>query len=120
MPPPRFRHGNVQLAVAARLYHFVLANGLGRTTVESGLQTEFDPDTVRGPDVAFWSKERLPLDQIPEGYPEVAADLCVEVLSPSNTTAGMDAKVREYLRAACSLVWVVDAGANGNDLSATA
>jgi Uma2 family endonuclease len=108
MPPPGFRHGEVQLAVGAILRQFVRTNQLGRVTVESGLQTEFDPDTVRGPDVAFWSKERLPLDRTPETYADVPADLCVEVLSPSNTTAGMKTKIREYFTRGVRLVWVID------------
>ena len=73
-----------------------------------GLQTEHDPDTVRGPDVAFWSAERLPLDQTPEAYPDVAADLCVEVMSPTDTRRAMNEKVREYLVRGVLLVWVVD------------
>jgi Uma2 family endonuclease len=108
MPPPRFRHGECQAAVCSIIRPFVRANGLGRVTVESGLQTEHDPDSVRGPDVAFWSKERLPLDQTPEVYPDVAADLVVEVLSPSTTRAGMNEKIREYFTSGVRLVWVVD------------
>jgi Uma2 family endonuclease len=108
MPPPGFRHGRVQLLIGAALTTYADANGLGQTTVESGLQTEFDPDTVRGPDVAYWSKERMPLNQAPTGYPEVAADLCVEVLSPSKRKAGINAKIREYFTRGVRVVWVVD------------
>jgi Uma2 family endonuclease len=107
-PPPGFRHGEVQLAIGTILRQFVRANQLGRVTVESGLRTESDPDTVRGPDVAFWSKERLPLDQKPAVYPEVAADLCVEVLSPHVTRARMNTKIREYFARGVRLLWVVD------------
>ena len=68
-----------------------------RHRVESGLHTEQDPDTVRGPDVAYWSAERLPLEQTPEGYPDVAADLVVEVQSPSSRRRTTQEKIREYL-----------------------
>ena len=108
MPQPGFLHGVVQLNVALQLKGFVKTQNSGRMTVESGLMTEQGPDTVRGPDVAYWSYDRLPRDQTPVGYPEVAADLCVEVLSPSNTTAELTRKVREYLAAGVRLVWVVD------------
>jgi Uma2 family endonuclease len=107
-PPPNFGHGECQAAVCIILGNYVRANRLGRITVESGLQTEHDPDSVRGPDVAFWSKERLPFDQRPEVYPDVAADLIVEVRSPSNTTARLIAKIREYFACGVRLVWVVD------------
>ena len=109
LPPPGFEHGNVQSNTNYVLKHYVRAHQLGWVTVESGVVTEIGPDTVRGPDVAFWSKERLPLDQPPpRGYPEVAPDLCVEVLSPSNRPAQVQAKVREYLTRGVRLVWVVD------------
>jgi Uma2 family endonuclease len=108
MPRPGFLHGVVQATLVAFLVHFVHLHRLGRITVESGLQTEFDPDTVRGPDIAFWSKERIPLDQVPKVYPDVAADLTVEIRSPSNTKAGLDQKVREYLKRGVRLVWLVD------------
>jgi Uma2 family endonuclease len=36
------------------------------------------------------------------------ADLCVAVLSPSNTKKEMERKRREYFAAGASLVWIVD------------
>src|SRR5262245_28079988 len=84
MPPPGFRHGLRQVRICSLLDQFGRSTRHGRVTVESGLVTERDPDTVRGPDVAYWSAERLPLDQEPEGYPEVAPELCFEILSPGN------------------------------------
>jgi Uma2 family endonuclease len=77
-------------------------------TVESGQPTTSNPDTVRGPDVAFWSFERLPADQTPRGYPDIAADLVVEVMSPSNTDPQLREKAREYLARGVRVVWVVD------------
>ena len=87
---------------------FLRDNPIGRVTVESGLQTEFDPDTVRGPDVAFWSYERLPADQTPEVYPDVAADLCVEVISPGRSRSKIQPKVAEYLKRGVRMVWLLD------------
>ena len=81
MPPPGGRHGACCSKVDRRLGNFVEANGLGTlTTNDTGFLSERDPDTVRGPDVAFWSRERLP--EVPNGYIEVAPDLVVEVVSP--------------------------------------
>src|SRR5436190_2192394 len=82
MPMPRFRHGKLQLRVGRMLAEFVDAQALGHVAMETGGITELDPDIVRGPDVAFWSKERLPLDGQVEVYPDFAPDLCVEIRSP--------------------------------------
>jgi Uma2 family endonuclease len=107
MPPPRFRHGYVQLRTGSLLDQYVRPLRLGRVIAETGVITERDPDSVRGPDVAYWSAERLPLDVVPDLYPEVAADLCVEVLSPGETAD----KVDEYFAAGVRLVWYVDPAA---------
>lgn len=108
MPPPGFLHGNVQSLVAFALQLFCRTSKLGRVTVESGLITEQGPDTVRGPDVAYWSFERLPPDHVPVVYANVAADLVAEVVSPSNTRRQLATKVREYFASGVRIVWVAD------------
>ena len=95
MPPPGFRHGLRHGRVSSLLDQYGHSTRKGRVTVESGVITERDPDSVRGPDVSFWSAERLPFDQEPEGYPDVTPDLTVEVLSPGNTMKKIMAKLRE-------------------------
>ena len=107
-PPPGFEHGDIQLTIGILLRNYAQAHQLGRVIVEGGLITERNPDTVRGPDVTFWSAERMPLDQPkPRGYPEVAADLCVEVLSPGNRLREIQEKLREYFARGVRMVWIV-------------
>ena len=108
MTAPGFRHGDVQSRIAFIIQLFLRDRRIGRVTVESGVRTERDPDSVRGPDVAFWSAERLPFDQNPVGYPEVAADLCVEVRWPSDRMAELRRKATEYLTHNVRMVWIVD------------
>ena len=108
MPPPSFLHGIVQVNIATLLKVFAKQHKLGRVTVESGVVTDTGPDTVRGPDVAYWSFERLPPDHVPVVYANVAPDLCVEVKSPSNTRARTTTKVSEYFACGAKMVWVVD------------
>lgn len=108
MPPPGFRHGLCQVRIAGILDQFARSTHQGRVTVESGVVTERGPDSVRGPDVAYWSVERLPLHQEPVGYPEVAPDLCVEVLSPADRIRDVRGKMGEYFARGVRLVWIVD------------
>lgn len=108
MPPPGFRHGKVAQVVGYRLMRFIEDQPIGTVTAETGVHTEDDPDSVRGPDVSFWSFGRLPKDHDPAVYAEVPADLCVEVRSPSNSAKGLRAKAAEYLRAGVRMVWVID------------
>ena len=87
---------------------FLLAHPIGRVATESGTITQRDPDTVRGPDVSFYSIERMPLGQRINRFPDIAADLCVEVLSPSNSKSDIATKIIEYFTADVRMVWVVD------------
>lgn len=107
-PRPGARHG----WLAARLFRaidgHVRERELGAAVIETGFLLPLHPATVRGPDVAFISKERLPPGEVPTGFWPLAPDVAVEVLSPSNTAAQMQEKVLEYLEAGSRLVWVVD------------
>jgi Uma2 family endonuclease len=107
MPPPKGRHGACCSRVDRRVGNFVEANNLGHVCAnDTGWILERDPDTVRGPDVAFWNKERLP--EIPDSYIEVPPDLAVEVVSPGDQWSRIQNKVRQYLHCGVRLVWVVD------------
>ena len=64
---------------------------------------------VRIPDVAYTAWDRMPNGQIPVAkVPEVVPNLCVEVLSESNTVAEMARKLKEYFVAGVDLVWFID------------
>jgi Uma2 family endonuclease len=107
MPPPGGVHGLTCSRVDRRLGNFVEEHGLGFVFAnDTGFVSERGPDTVRGPDVSFWSKERLPV--VPEGYIEVPPDLAVEVVSPSDHFSRTWKKVREYIDKGVRLIWVVD------------
>jgi Uma2 family endonuclease len=108
MPAPGFRHGEVAMQVGFILKLFLQQHPVGRVLAETGVRTEHDPDSVRGPDVSFWSFDRVQREPEIVGYPEVAADLCVEVRSPSNTFKKLRDKAAEYLRAGVRMVWIVD------------
>ena len=108
MTGPGVEHGEVQLALGSLIRVFLLSNRIGRVVTESRIITERKPDTVRGPDVSYYSKERLPLDQRVIGVHTEVPDLCVEVVSPSNTKKEMRTKIKEYFFAGVRMVWVVD------------
>ena len=108
-PVPGWRHGRVAFRLAELVGAHVRRNRLGVVvTNDSGFILSRSPDTVRGPDVSFVSRERLASVGDPVAAFPGAPDLAVEVLSPSNTPAGMHAKVADYLAAGTRLVWVVD------------
>jgi Uma2 family endonuclease len=109
MPPPRPRHGEICNRVGRFFGNFVEEHDLGRVlSNDSGVVTERGPDTVRGADVAYYSYRRVPKGPLPNQYLDVAPELIVEVLSPSNHGADIFANVTEYLRAGVSFVLRLD------------
>lgn len=107
MPPPKGKHGIVCSEVAWVLKNFVKPNKLGWvTTNDTGVVLEKEPDTVRGPDVAFWSITRQP--EQPEGYFLIPPDLAVEVQSPNDRRKDLRAKIKDYLFYSVPLVWLID------------
>ena len=108
MAPAGFRHGHVAGKITTMLTNFVQPHRLGVVTgSETGFQIGHDPDTVRAPDVAYVCSGRIPA-QTPVGFFPGAPDLAVEVLSPSDRSGNIDAKVRDWLHAGTQQVWVVD------------
>jgi Uma2 family endonuclease len=106
MPPPGILHGVCCNKVGRRIGNFVEEHDLGTVTSnDAGFITKRGPDNVRGPDVAYWSKERLKAP--PVGYGETAPNLLVEVLSPSNTSKQIRDKLEEYFAKGVNIVWVI-------------
>jgi len=106
-PPPMLEHGRVQLNVGFVLELFGRHSGFGYCVTESGVLTQRAPDTVRGPDVSFYSHARWPRAQVGNSLPPVPPDVAVEVISPGNRLAEIQKKVSEYLGAGVSVVWVI-------------
>ena len=73
---------------------------------EPGILLNFDPDTVRCPDVAWSAPGRIPPDT--RGYLNLASDLAVEVKSPSNSNPEMAAKARMRLSYGSQEVWMAN------------
>jgi Uma2 family endonuclease len=110
MSRPGFRHGWLCNRIGCLLGEFVNAQQLGYVVNnDSGVVTEQDPDTVRGPDIAYYSHQRMPKEQgPPEGYPEVAPELVIEVLSPNDRSSEVLKRIGEYLTVGVLIVCVVD------------
>lgn len=114
--PPGYRQGWVMTAVAAPLATFVRQHGLGVVlTGDAGFVLRRRPDTVRAPDVSFISRARLP-DPETVSYAELAPDLAVEILSPSNTIANNEERFGDLLAAGTRLLWILDPDTEGAEV----
>jgi Uma2 family endonuclease len=109
MNMPGFEHGDICGTVYFLLREFVSSRDLGRVVCnDAGVLTERNPDTVRGADIAYYSFQRLPRDKRPKGYPDVAPELIIEVLSPTDRWSDVYRKIGEYLDVGVAVVCVLD------------
>jgi Uma2 family endonuclease len=101
--PTNLRHDAIVALLCFLLFPFARGRG-----VLCGSQAGFRMSpggNLRSPDVSFTRKERLPDGRVPDGFGDVAPDLCVEVISPSEERADMERKLREYFAAGAEQVW---------------
>jgi len=108
-PPPNRRHGQVCAQAVYLFRRFLEDHDLGHIlSNDAGVFTEQDPDTVRGPDIAFYSYAKLPRGPLPADYGPELPELVVEVRSPGDRWPRVLAKVAEYLDAGVVVVCVLD------------
>jgi Uma2 family endonuclease len=106
---PYPRHGEICSRIVYLLCRFLEDHDLGRVVSnDSGVVTEHDPDTVRGPDVAFYSYARIPKGPLPDGYLDVVPELLFEVRSPGDPWSKVFAKIGEFLTAGVRILCVLD------------
>ncbi len=106
--PTGHEHGKIVTNLVIALGAFVKPRRLGTLVAsDSGVWLERDPDTVREPDIAYTSAEKIPLDARIVGYAEAVPDLVVEVRSPSDSRREVHDKARMWLSHGVRIAWVV-------------
>ena len=108
MAPPGAIHGRRQARFAAYLFLHGEQPGHGQVFAEVGVLLRRNPDHLLGTDAAFLTTAQLPPRLSPEGYLLTIPQLVVEVRSKNDSQPEIDAKVKDYLKAGVSLVWVAD------------
>jgi Uma2 family endonuclease len=108
LPPTEPDHGSIEINIGSELRAWARSTGRGKVTSgDVGIYLSRDPDTVRAPDVYFISNERY-ARYAGSGFLNVAPELAVEVLSPSDRWSEVTEKVEAFLEAGVDRVWVVD------------
>lgn len=100
-PPAGPDHGEYQSEI---VYLFRQHLPRGRSIVECPISTSAG---VRAADFAWISKERSARSRGSSCFRE-APEICVEVLSPSNSKAEIEEKTRLYFEAGANEVWICD------------
>src|SRR5690606_1267299 len=97
-PPPSGIHAHRQRNIARSLEDLLGGLALSECPIST-------VDGVRAADVGWYSEARFAQVQGQIAF-ELAPEICVEVLSPSNTPAEMAAKKQLYFEAGAAEVWL--------------
>ena len=98
-------HGRIAMTFGSALVAYVRPRRLGTVIgSDAGVLVQRNPDTVREPDIAYISAERLPLDDQSDGYLEVAPELVVEIISPSDREQEVNDKTLMWLSLGVAMV----------------
>jgi Uma2 family endonuclease len=100
MTPASNQHGRIQVQISVNL-----SNNLpqGEVIAECSIQT---PDGVKVADVAWASDEFINTFSYKTPYPK-APEICVEIVSPSNSKEEIATKINLYLAKSANEVWIV-------------
>jgi Uma2 family endonuclease len=109
MEPAGALHGVVAMRVGQLLSNHVLAHDLGVVFgAETGFHLRSEPDTVRAPDAAFVSNERIAATGIPNEFFPGPPDVAFEVTSPRDRRGEVESKTASWLAAGTRAVVVID------------
>jgi len=107
MSPVSFDHGRIVMQLGARQHNHLRHFPSGVVVTDVGFTLASNPDTVRGPDIAFIKNERVP-SRGKRGFFKGAPDLVIEVLSPEDRPGETRDKIEGYLVRGVPLVVVID------------
>jgi Uma2 family endonuclease len=109
MTPVTFDHGRIVARLLFLLQRHLQDMPVGVVATEVGFKLASNPDTVRGPDIAFLRNDHLPTRGT-RGFLKDPPDAVLEVLSSDDRPSEMRRKIAEYLAKGVVVVIVVDPG----------
>jgi Uma2 family endonuclease len=101
-------HGVVSLNAGFTLSTYIRQRRKGYAYAnDTGIVWESDPDTVKGPDLFFYDKNRTFGDLHPK-WTEDIPTLVIEVLSPNDRLTKVNRRISRFIKWGVPLVWLID------------
>ena len=103
-------HGKISAQLLSALFAFVTARKLGAVW-DSSTGFWMHNRNCRAPDVSFIRRERLKsigFKTTDRSFIPGAPDLAVEVLSPNNTRAEIDERLRDFFASGTQIAWIIN------------
>lgn len=107
-PPKGFDHGRLCARLGTFVGAFVEEHSLGVVCGDSGFVLQRDPERMLGPDIAFVRSQQIPPEDEQHTFAELAPDMVVGIVSPSDRWNEVNDKVNAHLDAGVLLIWIVD------------
>jgi Uma2 family endonuclease len=109
-------HAEIMRAIVRLLEAFLLKLGAGEVFYETTFILEYSKDWVKGsriPDVMVYLGDRIAeyKKETPEWKSRpyaIVPDLCIEIVSPTDSYSSIDRKVDLYLEDGVKEIWVID------------
>ncbi len=109
-PKNNFQHERICTRLLTALYEFNRRQRLG-VVLGSSAGFWMRNRNCRAPDLSFIPKQRLlalGFDPVARKFFPGAPDLAVEVLSPNNTRAEIDERLRDFFSSGTQIAWVIN------------
>jgi Uma2 family endonuclease len=120
-PKNDFFHGDICSELLTVLRTFVREKRLG-AVLDSSTGFWMKNRNCRAPDISFVSRERLialNFKRSTRSFFPGAPDLAVEILSPNNTRAEIDQRLRDFFESGTRLAWIIDPDAKRAEICRT-
>jgi Uma2 family endonuclease len=105
--PGGWKHSEIAINIVVILTTYLREHPIGKVAGPD-LGIWLSDGNLRSPDVTFVRNEKLPREEDQYKFAEFVPDLAVEVLSPSDRSAFVSDKIREFLENGVPIVWLVD------------
>ena len=108
-PKNNFQHEDICAGLLTAMRTFAKANRLG-AVLGSNLGCWMNNRNCRAPDISFIPKARLQslgFGPSTRKFLPGAPDLAVEIVSPSNTRAAIDERLKDFFASGAKLAWVI-------------
>ena len=108
MSPVNVEHGRIVLQLGYLLKAHLKGRPEGVAVVEAGFTLARNPDTVRGPDIAFIRSDRIPPPREDVGsrrWPQTQSSRCCRLTIDPEKFVRKSPKVRPWQRCPGSLYW---------------
>jgi Uma2 family endonuclease len=103
-----FKTSYVRVQLSSALANYCEPIGLAYVFMRGGY-TCFPgkPNRMRRPDISAIRVDRLPFDQIDDGFLTMRPDVAVEIIAPKDRVIDLEDKLDDYRDAGIPLVWLV-------------